>query len=82
MTQTDIESQDRIGKKEGFANWKDQPATRMLMSMIPQAEKPEILETLLQETFNAGYAAGAGKTAATFLEAMFKGMDKGLPRRD
>ena len=76
LTATEIEQRDKAKKKSAFAKWMDQPATRMMISMIPASDKPEVLETLLQETFNAGFGAGSGETAASFLEAILKNVDK------
>lgn len=79
-TKSDVAAKEKAAKKEGFDKWMDSPATRMMLSMIPPSEKPEVLETLLQETFNAGFSAGSGSTAGTLLEAIFKGMEKREPR--
>lgn len=75
-TETDQKIQDDLAKKEGFSTWMNQPATRMMLSMIPPADKAEVIKTLLQETFNAGYIRGAAQTAVGLLTAMFKRMDK------
>ena len=72
----DSDLQERAKKKEAFTQWLEQPAARMMMSMIPAGEKTEVLETLLQETFKAGFTVGSGATAKTFLEAIFKNIDK------
>lgn len=82
MNAMEMEAKDKSDRKEGFARWMDQPATRMMLSMIPPGDKQEVLETLLQETYNAGFGAGSGKTAGSFLEAILKGMDKRSSRDD
>jgi hypothetical protein len=51
----------------------------MMMSMIPKCENAEVLQTLLQETYNSGFSQGAGATAGSFLEAILKGMEKRPP---
>ena len=76
ITEQNMKEKDAIAKKDGFSDWMNQPATRMMLSMIPPADKAEIIETLLQETYNAGYAKGAGQTAVSFFEAMFKNMER------
>ncbi len=81
MTIVEFEARDRADKKAGFAKWMDQPATRMMLSMIPASEHREVLETLLEETYNAGFGSGAGKTAVSFLETIFKNMSKRDPPR-
>lgn len=58
--------------KEHFDRWLSTPATRLMLSMIPAAEKPEVLETLLRECFNQGYAVGGVDFALTALTAMSK----------
>lgn len=70
------EAKSRQRKKEGFSRFMDQPATRMMLSMIPAGEHKEVLETLLQETFNFGFSAGCGDAMGDMLEALFKGMDR------
>lgn len=72
----EMEAKQKADKKEGFARFMDQPATRMMMSMIPASDKPEVLETLLQETFSAGYAAGGGQAMGLVIEALFKGVER------
>ena len=69
-------TKEQSQKKEAFARFMDQPSTRMMVSMIPPGEKQEVMGTLLQETFNAGWGGGAGNTAGSFLDAILKGMDK------
>lgn len=66
----EMEAKDKIAKRDGFAKWMDQPATRMMLSMIPPGEKQEVLETLLQETFNAGYQTGSGQMILSVFESM------------
>lgn len=73
---SEFEADQKSRQKDGFDRWMDQPATRMMMSMIPPSERPEVLETLLKETFNAGFGAGTGATAGSFLEAMIGGLLK------
>ena len=72
----ETEARSKANQKAAFAKWMDQPATRMMMSMIPASDRPEVLETLLQETFGAGFASGSGDTAVSFLETIFKNMEK------
>lgn len=76
MTAAERETKEKAARKAGFAKWMDQPATRMMMSMIPTGEKPEVLETLLQETFNAGFNSGSGDMAGSFLEVMLRDIGK------
>ncbi len=78
---TEIEREQKSArrKREGFARFMDQPATRMMTSMIPASEHREVLDTLLQETFNAGFSCGAGDAMGDIMEALLKGMDKKKP---
>lgn len=79
-TPAEMEAKDKAAKKDGFAKWMDQPATRMMLSMIPASEKQEVLETLLQEAFNAGYQAGGGQMIGSVFESVFAGMEKRAQR--
>jgi hypothetical protein len=73
------EAKSRQRKKDGFSRFMDQPATRMMVSMVPADEK-QVLQTLLQETFNAGFSTGSGDALGDILEAMLKGVDKRTDR--
>ena len=70
----EMEAREKAAKRDGFAKWMDQPATRMMLSMIPPSEKQEVLQTLLQETFNAGYQSGSGQMISSVFEAVIDGM--------
>lgn len=72
----EMEARDKVAKRDGFAKWMDQPATRMMVSMIPASEKQEVLETLLQEAFNAGYQSGGSQMVGSVFKAVFNGMEK------
>lgn len=72
----EIEAKNKAEKRAGFDRFMDQPATRMMISMIPAGEHREVLETLLHEAFNNGYGCGGASTAGSFMDAILKGMDK------
>lgn len=72
-TKEQVEADDALAKKEGFAKWMNAPATRMMISMIPAGEKREVLEILLQETFNSGYSVGGGQMLTSFVIQMMSG---------
>lgn len=74
-----IQAREATAKKKGFDQFMTQPTTRMMISMIPAGEKQEVLETLLFETYNAGFNSGVGTTAGNFLEAILTNMEKKRP---
>ncbi len=41
-----------------FARFKESQTVRLLMSMVPSGDRPEVLETLLKEAHDRGFAAG------------------------
>ena len=45
-------------KKASFERFKDQHAIRLIMSMIPAGERPDVLDTLLREAHDQGFSAG------------------------
>ena len=50
-------SERAAGQKTGFDNFMNSPPVRLLISMIPAGERPEIMETLLKEAFQNGWGA-------------------------
>ncbi len=53
---------DRI-RKEMFRAYLATPGTRVLMSLIPAGEKQEILQALLETTFETGFSGGIAATS-------------------
>lgn len=57
-----------IDKKASFERFKDQHAIRLIMSMIPAGERPDVLDTLLREAHDHGFAAGTSSTILGILK--------------
>lgn len=68
----DIRVKEELIRKKAFAVFMDSPATRLMVSMIPAAEKAEVLQTLLQECFNVGFASGGAALGLTMIEQMMR----------
>ena len=62
--------------KEGFDRFMNNNSIRLLISMIPPSDKPDIIETLLKEAFNSGYISGEGNMLGEFLTQMMRGSPK------
>lgn len=75
MTMAEREAKEVQKRREGFSKWLEQPATKMMMSMIPPGEHPDAMKTLLQSTYEQGWSNGSGACTGDFLEAILKGMD-------
>lgn len=75
------QAKEQSNKKLSFDKFMDEPTTRMMLSMIPATdEKREVLETLVQASYERGWQNGSGNTAGSFLEVIIKGMDKRAER--
>lgn len=57
----------------GYAAWLAQPEVRLLLSMIPKTEPPELVQTVMRSAFEAGASAGMGAV-------MFKLVERFAPR--
>ena len=77
ISETDMKIREASEKKKALDDFMAQPTIRLLTSLIPGGEHQDTLNTLLQASFEAGWTAGAGTTALTFLKAI---MDR-PPRR-
>lgn len=78
MTQDDAERKLKAARKENFQKFKEQPTTRMLMSMIPPSQDhPEVLETLLEAAFEQGFGVGTAQVSLMMIGAM---VDRAPPR--
>jgi hypothetical protein len=72
MNTKSLEASMTRARKADFDNWMGQPATRFLMSMIPEGERQEALQTLLQGAFEAGFASGSATVAVSFVSELMK----------
>lgn len=75
-TETQFREREAIAKKEGFAKFLDQPAIRMMCSMIPAGERQDVFQILLQEAFNAGFGCGFGVAVGDVMRTVIKGLAK------
>lgn len=69
---TKEEMKDRMAADQGrsFQAWLEKSETKLLMSMIPPANTPELLPTLLRSAFDAGNSSGQGAVLGEMLTAM------------
>ena len=56
-------------QKIGFDNFMNNPPVRLLISMIPACDRPEVMEALLKEAFRNGWAAAEMSMAMASLRA-------------
>lgn len=54
-----IEAKNTSMKKEAFKRWMNQPEVRVLISMIPEGEKPGLVEMVLEAAHSAGWGGGS-----------------------
>ncbi len=52
-----------------FIAYMNSPATKLLISMIPACQPPELVETLLRATYERGFEIGVSAVALPMLEA-------------
>jgi hypothetical protein len=72
MTQQ-IEEQERKSaerRDRDFGAWMDEPMTRMCISTIPPAERPEALSLLLKAAFDRGFQAGQANMITSVVDQM------------
>jgi hypothetical protein len=83
MTTQSIEERqatDAKARATAFDAWLQRSETKLMLSLIPPADNPDAFKTLLASCFEAGSSHGGGQIASTFIEAIFKGMDKKLDK--
>lgn len=70
-TQADLATRRREEEKkkeEGFAEFLKSPPVKMLISLVPPTQPPEVLETLLRAAFMDGCSVGNSIQADTFMQ--------------
>jgi hypothetical protein len=70
------EAKTKATQEAAFQRFMTKPETKLLVSMVPQANPPEAIETLLRSSFDAGFGVGMGDTLGLVLDAMLKGDKK------
>ena len=53
-----------------FDRFLEKQETKLLLSMIPEAQNPDVVKTALRSAFDAGVSSGAGEILGSMLEAM------------
>lgn len=68
--------------KASFATFMERSETKLLLSMVPAADQPELIQTLMRSAFDAGHGHGEASIAVEMVGAMLDGMDKNRERGD
>lgn len=65
-------------KKKGFQDFLQAPSTKLLLSMVPETNPPELMSSLLEQTYYSAFGHGAGFTmlATVTLLRSFKEEDE------
>jgi hypothetical protein len=69
-------------KKKAFEDFFDTPAIKLLVSMVPATEPPEILRTLLQSVFDHGALFGAQSSVGLVIGQLLTDVDKEIRKRN
>jgi hypothetical protein len=71
---TDAKRIERMegSKEKGFADFMAKAETKLLVSMVPPMENPDLMKTLLRAAFDAGHGSGQGNILVEMLTAMVK----------
>lgn len=65
------EKRDKDIHQTLFKSFMEAPATRLMMSMIPPSENPDVLNTLLESAFRAGEECGGCSVMADIASKIF-----------
>ncbi len=58
-------------KAKSFQDYMAKAETKLLLSMVPQLDNPDLLQTLLRGAYDAGHGAGQGNILIEMVGAMF-----------
>jgi hypothetical protein len=53
-----------------FALWMGRPETKLVISLLPPAQPPEALQTLLRSAFDGGFNGGEGFAIVAIIDSM------------
>lgn len=74
ITRDQAEQAMKASRKAAFQRFMDQPVTRMMVSMVPPTpNNPELLETLLEATFERGFGVGTAEVSLMLIGRMVEG---------
>jgi hypothetical protein len=62
---------EKVGA-EAFERWMRSPTTKLIISLIPPGQHPEVLQTLLREAFDFGAHVGQTQIAGEIVGRMLK----------
>lgn len=67
-----LRNRSEASRKEGLNYFMLRPETKLIISLIPPSEHNEVVRTLIESAFNAGFSAGSGVVTAYFLDVAMK----------
>ncbi len=62
----------RSNCNKALAEFLTGPQTKLLMSLVPETNPPELLSTLLRAAFETGHAAGIADMTVMLIESVHK----------
>ena len=58
--------------EQAFRLWMTRPETKLVLSLIPESQSHEAVQTALHSAFEAGRNYGGGEIGSMFIEAILK----------
>lgn len=66
-------TKSKLNAEKTFADWMALPTTKLLISMVPKLDNPDVFTTLLKSGFDCGYGNGEASMAVTIMTKMMEG---------
>lgn len=70
ISETEYKAQDTKAQDQSFQMFMETPTVRLLISMIPPMENPDVIRTILKEAHSSGWHGGACSVSIMMVKAM------------
>ena len=74
--EAEVNRRSTAAREKGIAEFMAKPETKLLLGMIPAAENPDAVRTLLESCFLYGFGCGEAVVLVHMIERMFKAPPK------
>lgn len=76
LSKSILEDEKRV-KEDGFRAFMERPESKLLVSLIPPAETPELVQSVLKSAYEAGVNGGIGVVLLGLMKHMLSDWERG-----
>lgn len=70
VKEVERETRMKEAKDKSFSDFMAKSETKLMLSLVPSSDNPDVMQTLLRTAYDAGHGAGQGNILCEMLTSM------------